>query len=307
MDLSSDALLQQKKGDDEVVKWNEFVALQNSLKNTIDKVNEEVSGQLKKLDDHVGSELQGVDNSIDCLVKASEEQNTKFNTMQNSVTTITQQLAALTTLVNQRLPLPEDNASASVHNGGNQVPIFSLMLMEEVLHNYMVIWVIILMPRDENNEHPRVDDGLGRIKFSIPPFSFDSNDVEEFIKWELKIEKLWRLHDFTEDKKIKLAASEFDGYAMQWWDNLVEQRAREGMQPIITWRTMKQVMRDRFVPPNYVRSLYDKLQNLRQGTMTVDEYYKEMELILQRARVREEAEQTMQRFLSGLHTKFEVL
>ena len=120
MDLSSDALLQQKKGDDEVVKWNEFVALQNSLKNTIDKVNEEVSGQLKKLDDHVGRELQGVDNSIDCLVKASEEQNTKFNTMQNSVTTITQQLAALTTLVNQRLPPPEDNASASVHNGGNQ-------------------------------------------------------------------------------------------------------------------------------------------------------------------------------------------
>ena len=90
MDLSSDAILQQKKGDDEEVKWNEFVALQNSLKNTIDKVNEEVSGQLKKLDDHVGRELQGVDNSIDCLVKASEEQTTKFNTMQNSVTTITQ-------------------------------------------------------------------------------------------------------------------------------------------------------------------------------------------------------------------------
>ena len=107
------------------------------------------------------------------------------------------------------------------------------------------------------------------------------------------------MYEFTEDKKIKLASSEFDGYALQWWDNIVSQRAREGLPEIITWRTMKQVMRDKFVPPNYIRTLYDNLQNLRQGFMTVDEYYKEMELILQRARVREEPEQTMQCFLSG--------
>ena len=63
---------------------------------------------------------------------------------------------------------------------------------------------------------------------------------------------------------------------------------------------MKQAMMDRFEPLNYVRTLYDKLPNLRQGTMTVDEYFNEMELIMQRAHVREELEQTMQHFLSGL-------
>jgi hypothetical protein len=42
------------------------------------------------------------------------------------------------------------------------------------------------------------------------------------------------------------------------------------------------------------------LTNLKQGLKPVDEYYKEMELIMQRAKVREPAEQTMQRFLSGL-------
>ena len=57
MDLSSDAILQQKKGDDEVVKWNELVALQDSLTKKNDKVNGEVSGQLKDLDDHVSREL----------------------------------------------------------------------------------------------------------------------------------------------------------------------------------------------------------------------------------------------------------
>ena len=66
---------------------------------------------------------------------------------------------------------------------------------------------------------------------------------------------------------------------------------------------MKAVMRDRFVPRNYIRSLYDKLQQLRQGTKTVTEYFQEMEVIMQHARVREQPEQTMQQFLAGLQFK----
>lgn len=64
---------------------------------------------------------------------------------------------------------------------------------------------------------------------------------------------------------------------------------------------MKEEICARIVPRNYIRSLYDILQNLRQGTSSVDEYFQEMELIMQRARVREEPEQTMQQFLSGLN------
>ena len=96
--------------------------------------------------------------------------------------------------------------------------------------------------------------------------------MEEYLAWELKIEKLWRLHDYSEDRKIKLASSEFEGYALFWWENFVTTREVQGEPPIITWRTMKEAMRDRFVPRNYIRSLYDKLQQLRQGTMTVGEY-----------------------------------
>ena len=63
------------------------------------------------------------------------------------------------------------------------------------------------------------------------------------------------------------------------------------------------MLRDRFEPKNYIRTLYDKLQQLKQGVKYVDAYYKEMELILQRARVREALEQTMQCFLSGFQFK----
>ena len=143
------------------------------------------------------------------------------------------------------------------------------------------------------------DDGLGKPKFSIPKFE-GSTDVEEYLTWELKMEKLWRLHDYTDERKIKLASSEFDGYALRWWDNLVQQRREDNAVPILTWREMKAIMHARFVPPNYLRTVYDKLQQLKQGVMTVDAYYMEMEMLLQRARVREANEQTMQRFLHGL-------
>ncbi|KAK1694267.1 hypothetical protein QYE76_010964 [Lolium multiflorum] len=71
------------------------------------------------------------------------------------------------------------------------------------------------------------DDGLGKPKFSIPRFE-GGTDVEEYLTWELKIERLWRLHpDYTEDRKIKLASSEFDGYALRWWDGLVSAREED--------------------------------------------------------------------------------
>jgi hypothetical protein len=71
--------------------------------------------------------------------------------------------------------------------------------------------------------------------------------------------------------------------------------------PVTTWTEMKREMRARFVPKHYKRDLFDKLQNLKQGSKYVEEYYKEMEQAMIRAHVREDEEQSMARFLSGLN------
>ncbi|KAK1698953.1 hypothetical protein QYE76_015650 [Lolium multiflorum] len=156
------------------------------------------------------------------------------------------------------------------------------------------------VPLGRNGRGQDEEDGLGKPKFSIPKFEGGA-DVEEYLTWELKIEKLWILHPhYSEDRKIKLASSEFDGYALRWWDSLVRNRDEDGAQPIRTWHAMKEVMTSRFVPTNYMRNIFDKLTLLRQGVKTVDEYYMEMEMLMQRGRVRESLEMTMQRFLNGL-------
>ncbi|XP_052477140.1 uncharacterized protein LOC128032566 [Gossypium raimondii] len=108
-------------------------------------------------------------------------------------------------------------------------------------------------------------------------------------------------HNYSKIKKVKLAAIEFSDYAMIWWDQLTTSRRRNGEWPISTWAEMKAVMRRRFIPSYYHRELYQKLQNLTQGSKSVEDYFKEMEIAMIRADVQEDREATMARFIAGLN------
>ena len=146
----------------------------------------------------------------------------------------------------------------------------------------------------------REDNNLGSIKMKIPSFQGKS-DPETYLEWEKKVELVFECHNYSEDKKVKLAAIEFSDYAIIWWDQLVLTRRRNREHPIETWEEMKTVMRKRFIPSYYYRELYNKLQSLRQGNRSVEEYYKDMEVAMIRANVEEDREATMARFLVGLN------
>ncbi|KAA3480562.1 putative rRNA-processing protein EBP2-like protein [Gossypium australe] len=85
---------------------------------------------------------------------------------------------------------------------------------------------------------------------------------------------------------------------MIWWDQLTTSQRRNGERPISTWVKMKGVMRRRFIPSYCHRELYQKLQNLSQGTKSMEDYYKEMEVAMIRVDVQEDREATMARFLA---------
>ncbi|KAH9792624.1 hypothetical protein KPL71_004200 [Citrus sinensis] len=85
------------------------------------------------------------------------------------------------------------------------------------------------------------------------------------------------------------------------WDQLVLSRRRNRERPINTWEEMKAIMRRRFVPSHYYRELHQRLQSLTQGSRSVEDYHKEMEIIMIRANIEEEREATMARFLHGLN------
>ena len=87
-----------------------------------------------------------------------------------------------------------------------------------------------------------VDDGVGCVKITIPPFS-GRCEPEDYLEWEMRVEQIFDAHRYTEEKKVQLAGIEFTGYALVWWIQICRTRLRP-----TTWRGMKELLRRRFVP-----------------------------------------------------------
>ena len=59
---------------------------------------------------------------------------------------------------------------------------------------------------------------------------------------------IFACHNYSKEKKVKLAAVEFSSYAAIWWDQLLASRKRARERPVETWEEMKSIMKKRFVP-----------------------------------------------------------
>ena len=69
--------------------------------------------------------------------------------------------------------------------------------------------------RGRTNE---VDGDLRSIKLKIPTFQGRS-DPEAYLEWERKLDLIFECHNYSEEKKVRLAAIEFTDYAIVWWDH----------------------------------------------------------------------------------------
>jgi hypothetical protein len=108
------------------------------------------------------------------------------------------------------------------------------------------------------------------------------------------------MHNYSEEKKVAMASLEFEGYANIWWEQVMAKR-EDLKEPIDTWEDMKLEMHNCFVPDHYTCDLFNKLQKLTQGTKSVEEYFKEMELTMMRLKLGEKEEQTLACFFNGLN------
>ena len=202
MSASDDVM--QKKSHDTPVVWREYEALRDHLTLTFTKQHEELD-----------SSVQGVELKLGDTENAIKELKTQVTNLQASLTTLTQSVNAIRLALEQPNQDDFDDAD-SVHNDN-----------EDMVGNVhgrgrghaRGRGFAPVQPR--RVAQPQEEDPLGKPRFSIPSFD-GQGDVEDYLTWELKMEKLWRLHDYTEDRKVKLASSEFDGYALRWWDSIVQ-------------------------------------------------------------------------------------
>ena len=84
----------------------------------------------------------------------------------------------------------------------------------------------------------------------MPKFN-GSNDPEEYLSWALKVDKIFRLQNYEEEKKIAMESLEFQDYVLIWWEQVIERREAICEPSITTLAQMKDVVRAHFVPTYY--------------------------------------------------------
>nr|XP_043611716.1 uncharacterized protein LOC122583367 [Erigeron canadensis] len=141
------------------------------------------------------------------------------------------------------------------------------------------------------------------IRTTIPEFDGDTLSPEIFIYWLAVVEEVFEFKGVPEDKKVSLIATRLCGRASAWWQQLKLTRMRVGKSKVRTWEKMKKCMRADFIPHNYQRLMYQWLQNLKQGSKSVEDYTTEFYQLIARNDIQETEEQLVSRYIGGLRVQ----
>jgi hypothetical protein len=147
------------------------------------------------------------------------------------------------------------------------------------------------------------DGAFSKVKFKIPPFD-GKYDPDAYITWEITVDKKFACHEFPKNVWVRAATTEFTEFSYVWW---IEHGKKNPNNMPQTWDALKRVMRARFVPSYYARDMLTKLQQLRQGTKSVEEYYQELQMGMLCCNIEKGEESVMTRFLGGLNFRTSLL
>jgi hypothetical protein len=81
----------------------------------------------------------------------------------------------------------------------------------------------------------------------MPKFKGE-DDTDAYLSWALKVDKIFRVHNYSGAKKVAMASLEFEDYANVWWEKVMEDREENLLEPIDTWEDMTLEMHKWFVP-----------------------------------------------------------
>src|SRR3954464_784704 len=147
----------------------------------------------------------------------------------------------------------------------------------------------------------RDDEYVPKLKLNLKPFE-GRYIPDAYLTWELETEQCFTCLQYPENRRVTAAVCEFTGFASIWWSEHCRLHANNIPT---TWAALKDAMRTRWVPPYYQRELLQKLQRLRQGKNSVEEYYQELQTGLIRCGLVEDNEAMLALFMGGLNKEIQ--
>ncbi|KAJ9548662.1 hypothetical protein OSB04_021205 [Centaurea solstitialis] len=137
------------------------------------------------------------------------------------------------------------------------------------------------------------------IRTEVPEFD-GRLQPDDFLDWLQTVERVFDLHDIPDPMKVKLVAIKLKKSASLWWEYVQQQRYRKGKHKVDTWEKMKRLLKAKFLPANHKQDAYLDYHNLRQQSLTVEEFIGEFERMRLRCGAEEDDEQVIARFLGSL-------
>ena len=128
---------------------------------------------------------------------------------------------------------------------------------------------------------------------------------DTLLDWLVVVEEILEFKGVPEDKRVALVATRFRDHAASWWQQTKLTRARNGKEAIRSWEKLKKKLKESFMPHNYDRTVYNKHQNLRQGSRSVDDYAEDFYLLLTRTDIHDTQVQLVSRFIGGLRPQLQ--
>uniref|UniRef100_A0A0D3CXR5 CCHC-type domain-containing protein n=1 Tax=Brassica oleracea var. oleracea TaxID=109376 RepID=A0A0D3CXR5_BRAOL len=141
-------------------------------------------------------------------------------------------------------------------------------------------------------------------KVDIPEFHGGLKG-DDLIDWLISVEEIMEFKQVPPNRRVALVVMRFRGHTATWWKQLKTTRSRTGKEPINSWEKLTKHLRQTFLPHNYERTMYTKLQNLRQGNHTVDEYAEEFSMLLTRNEINDSQVQLISHFIGGLRPQLQ--
>ena len=136
-------------------------------------------------------------------------------------------------------------------------------------------------------------------KFEIPEFH-GSQVAEELLDWIATVDEILEFKQVPLESCVLVLAMRFISRATAWWTQLRASRLYLNKPKIASWDKLKKHMKKTFLPYNYDQLMFQRLQNLRLGSRTVDEYATECFLLLNRIDLHDSVSQLVARFVGGL-------
>ncbi|XP_073152082.1 uncharacterized protein [Henckelia pumila] len=119
---------------------------------------------------------------------------------------------------------------------------------------------------------------LKRFQSFRPPYLNGKENSVDCESWLEDVDQLFESLDYSDDRRVRLIMHQLQGVAKSWW--MTTKRAKENKGTAITWALFRAEFYKRFFPVSYRKDKGAEFANLRQGSMSIEDYVAKFDSLL---------------------------